>query len=390
MQIRNFIHHETAGSLVLILATLAALFCANSGLAGLYTNWLNSPLGAGFTVQTAFIGLEKPVFLWINDVLMSFFFLLVGLEIKREILAGELSNRHKILQPVFAAIGGVVVPILFFVGVNYQSPETLRGWAVPCATDIAFALGILALLGSRVPAGIKILLTAIAIIDDLIAVLVIALFYSGDLQFGYLVLAAIGAGILAFLNYRRARRTAFYLLAGALVWTGFLKAGIHPTLAGIVTAMAIPLRDKKSKPVLERLEKRLHPWVVFAIVPVFAFANAGLDLAQIDRAMLGGKLAFGILLGLMIGKPLGIFGGLWLGHRTGLAPKPKPFRWRDYAGLSALCGIGFTMALFIGEIGFSQPEYLAQVKAGILVASFVMALCGFLICFVTFERKTHV
>lgn len=389
MQIRNFIHNETTGSIVLILATLLALICANSGWADGYATLLAMPLKIGVTVSTMFYGLDVPVFLWINDALMTLFFLMIGLEIKRELFTGELSTPSKALQPLFAAIGGVVFPVLIFSVINFSSPETQSGWAIPCATDIAFALGMLALLGNRVPPAIKVLLTAIAIIDDLIAIIVIAVFYSHGMEAVYLLGALAGVIILYGLHFFNVMRISLYLLGGTIVWVSFLKAGIHPTLAGVVTAMAIPLDGKNKSPLIV-LEKALHPWVVFFIVPLFAFANAGLSLTSLNKDAFSQPLTLGIILGLVIGKPLGIMAGLGVGHYLGYAKKPKRFDWGDYFGMATLCGIGFTMALFIGELGFNDPVYIDQVKLGVLSASLVMALCGLGLCRFNFERKKNV
>lgn len=383
MQIRKYIHNETAGSLFLILATCLALACANSGLADFYRDLLALPVKIGLTVDGAFYGLDKSFLLWVNDALMTLFFLMIGLEIKRELIKGELSMRDRLLQPLFAAIGGVVVPVFFYMTVNSGNTETMHGWAIACATDIAFALGVLALLGSRVPPSIKILLTAIAIIDDLIAILVIALFYSADPQLLYLLAALAGVALLVLLNYCRVVRVTFYLLSGALIWYGFLKAGVHPTLSGVITAMAIPLKlpvNNHQQSPLIRLEHALHPWIVFGVVPLFAFTNAGLSLAGIRVADYAHPLTLGIILGLVVGKPVGIMLGLFLGHVSGMAKKATRMEWNDYYGMAALCGIGFTMSLFIGDLGFKDPVQMERVKLGVLTASGLMAIIGWALC----------
>ena len=388
--LKNFLHHQAAGGIFLLLATLMALVFANTGLESVYSRILNMPLQIGISINDVFYGLDKPLLLWVNDALMTLFFLVVGLEIKRELLIGELSSRSKALQPLFAAIGGVVVPILCFVAINRAEPVFLHGWAVPCATDIAFALGILALLGNRVPLAIKILLMATAIIDDLIAVIMIALFYTGDLHAVYLVGALIGAGMLVALNRAHVLRILPYMFAGALIWASFLKAGIHPTLAGVVTAIALPIREREDsikRPPLLRLENDLHPWVVFIIVPLFAFMNAGLNIRHMTLEQLTRPLTLGVMLGLMLGKPLGIMAGLYAGHLSGLARKPAIYKWPDYFGISLLCGIGFTMSLFIGELAFHYHSHIELVKLGVLSASFFMAVLGLVYCHYNFKSK---
>lgn len=369
-KIRNFIQSQTASGIVLMMATVLALVSANSFMAVSYRE--------AMTASVTF---------FINDILMALFFLLVGLEIKRELVIGELSSRSRALQPLLAALGGVILPMIFFLVLNHDNPQTIHGWAIPCATDIAFALGVLSLLGKRVPPSLTILLAAIAIIDDLIAVLVIAFFYTADLHLVYLGVAAVGTLGLFALNRLRSAHVSLYLVAGAVVWTGFLKAGVHPTLAGVVTAMALPVTVTGSKkPPLARLEHFLHPWVAFIIVPLFVFANAGLDMRGLTLADLGQPLTLGIILGLVLGKPLGIMGGLYLGHVTGLAKKPNVFPWHRYYGIAVLCGIGFTMSLFIGELGFDDPTHMTHVKLGVLFASTFMAVAGWALCRVTMPR----
>lgn len=381
MNIKHFIQNETAGGLVLLGATLLALLCANSPLADWYFSFMAMPVEIGLTFRGGFYGLDQSVTHWVNDALMTLFFLMIGLEIKRELVAGELSSRERALQPLLAAIGGVVVPVLCFLALNVNQPETVRGWAIPCATDIAFALGVLSFLGSRVPPSIKILLTAIAIIDDLIAILVIALFYTHALEHVYIWIALLAMIGMAGLHYFRVMRTSLYLILGAVVWVGFLNGGLHPTLAGVVTAMAIPLRRQhEQKSSLVRLQHALHPWVVFLIVPVFAFVNAGIDLSGIALADFTRPLPLGIMLGLILGKPLGIMGGLYLGHKTGLARKSPRMEWNDYYGMAVLCGIGFTMSLFIGDLAFDDPDMDNQVKLGVLAASALMVVAGWALC----------
>lgn len=374
-----------------MVAAILAMIVANSSLLDIYQNFIHAHFSLGVIVQDRFLGLDKSVHFWVNDVLMAVFFLLVGMEIKRELVIGELSSRATALQPVFAAIGGVVVPIAFFFAVNWGDPDTMAGWAVPCATDIAFALGVLALLGKRVPPMLAILLTAIAIIDDLIAILVIGLFYTADLQPIYLVWALLALLVLVALNIKNVQSIAAYMVAGFVLWIAFYKTGLHPTMAGVVTALTIPVRvsgqggDKPQRAPLLRLEHGIHPWVAFLIVPLFAFVNAGLDISATQLADFGRPLTLGIMLGLMLGKPLGIMAGLYLGHVIGVAKKPVQLPWKYYTGIAFLCGIGFTMSLFIGELGFESATYKEQVKLGVLTASLCMAVLGWFFCRVTLK-----
>jgi NhaA family Na+:H+ antiporter len=360
--INRFFKHDAAGGILLILASVLALVLANAPTAGFYTGVQNSGLLA------------------VNDGLMTLFFLLIGLEIKREVLGGELSTRDKALVPVFAAIGGMVAPALCFFAVGYVDDDILRGWAIPCATDIAFALGILALLGSRIPQQIKILLMAIAILDDLAAILIIAFFYSAAIDVAYLVSAMTMIIIMITLNRLKITSLPLYCIFGLFVWFAFLKAGIHPTLAGVVTAFAIPPGS------VGRFERKLHHWVTFAILPIFAFMNAGVSFAGVNPQAFYQPLVSGIFVGLLFGKPFGILGGMLIGHFTGWARVAG--RWRDYIGMACLCGIGFTMALFIGGLAFDNPDHMAQVKLGVLSASLLSAVIGWVVCRLTFIHKT--
>lgn len=389
LYIHHYIRHESLGGLCLILAAVLALLCANSSFYPLYHQALQLDLKFGLTMGERFYGLSKPLILWINDVLMSLFFLLVGLEIKRELIDGELSTRSKALQPFLAAIGGMLVPAMIYAAVNLGDAEAMRGWAIPCATDIAFALGVLALLGSRVPVAVKIMLTAIAIIDDLLSILVIAFFYTRELHLNYLWLALFGLAGLVALNRSRSSRISLYLVMGSVIWWSFLKTGVHPTLAAVVTAMAIPLNAGDKSP-LVRLEHALHGWVIFFVLPIFAFANSGLPLGGLSLDMLGHPVTLGIILGLAAGKPLGIMGGLFLGHVSNLARKPAFVPWSHYLCMSVLCGIGFTMALFIGELAFDAPDNVAHVKLGILAASLFTAVSGWFLCRLNFRDTNSV
>jgi NhaA family Na+:H+ antiporter len=372
-----FIQHEAAGAIVLLAAAAAALLAANSPLAWLYDGLLDTPV----SIRVGALALDKPLLLWINDGLMAVFFLLVGLEIKRELLQGELSTLRQAALPAFAAVGGMAVPAMIYLGINAGSPATLKGWAIPSATDIAFAVGALALVGPRVPPSIKIFLLALAILDDLGAIVIIAVFYTPDLHWASLLLAGMGAALLLVLNRRGVTRLAPYVLSGAFIWVCVLKSGVHATLAGVVVALAIPLRpgDAGGPSLLEELEERLHPWVAFAILPLFAFANAGVSLAGMSPAKLVEPLPLGIALGLALGKPIGIVAATYLAVAAGAGARPEGASWRQLTGIGMLSGIGFTMSLFIGTLAFPEPAYAAQLRLGVLAGSLVSAVAGYLV-----------
>jgi NhaA family Na+:H+ antiporter len=311
---------------------------------------------------------------------MAIFFLLVGLEIKRELLEGELSSFGKAALAAVAAIGGMAIPALVYVAINWGDPVALRGWAIPAATDIAFAVGVLALLGPRIPSSLKIFLLALAILDDLGAILVIAAFYTADLHWSALVLAGAGVAVLIALNRLGVRRLAPYLLTGVFIWVCVLKSGVHATLAGVVVALAIPLSREAGAPsMLEQLEESLHPWVSFAVLPLFAFANAGVALAGLSPAKLLEGMPLGITLGLFLGKPIGIFVTTYAAVVGGLAPRPEGASWAHILGVGLLGGIGFTMSLFIGMLAFSDPAHAAQLRLGVLAGSLLSAGAGYLV-----------
>ena len=372
-----FVHHEAAGGLVLMVAAAAALIASNSPLAWLYDGFLETPVG----VRVGPLAIDKPLLLWINDGLMAVFFFLVGLEIKRELLRGELSTFGQAVLPALAAVGGMVVPAAIYVGINAGDPAALKGWAIPTATDIAFSVGVLALLGSRVPASLKIFLLALAIIDDLGAIVIIALFYTEHLSPASLALAAAGIAVLWALNARGVSRPAPYVLTGLFIWVCVLKSGVHATLAGVVVALAIPLTSETAEQpsLLEQLEESLHPWVAFAVLPLFAFANAGVALQGLSLAKLAEPVPLGIALGLLVGKPLGIFGATWLAVKSGLAARPEGASWGQLLGIGTLGGIGFTMSLFIGMLAFPDPAYAAQLRLGVLAGSLLSAGLGYLL-----------
>ena len=369
--IRSFLKVEAAGGFVLIAAAALALLVANSSLAPSYFAGLQTYAG----------GLS--VLHWINDGLMALFFLLVGLEIKREVLDGELATWDRRVLPGITALAGMAVPALFFIAFNTGDSYALRGWAIPAATDIAFALGVLALLGKRVPASLKVFLTALAILDDMGAIAIIAVFYTEQLALLPLALAGAGLVLLYGLNKARVTRLSPYLVIGALVWFCVLKSGVHATLAGVAVAMTIPLRPAPGAPdnphsPLHKLEHALAPWVAFLIVPIFGFANAGVSFAGLDPAAVTGPVPTGIAAGLFLGKQLGIAGAAWVTIRLGWAQLPADADWRQFYGVAILCGIGFTMSLFIGGLAFGEMSDLGDaVKIGVLVGSLLSAVAGY-------------
>lgn len=370
--LRDFLREESAGGVVLMIAAAAALILANSPLAGVYAAVLNAEIA--LTVSGA--GIEKPALLWINDGLMAVFFFLIGLEVKREVLTGQLSSWKQSSLPLFAALGGMILPALVFAAINWNSPENLAGWAIPAATDIAFALGILALLGSRVPVALKALLLAIAVIDDIGAIVIIALFYTPGVELAMLAAAAAVLVTLALIGRAKVGSSLPYVLLGIALWFFVLKSGVHATLAGVALAMTVPLTSRTGKDVLERMEHALHPWVAFLVVPIFALANAGVSFAGIELSAFAAPLPLGIALGLFLGKQVGIVGFAWLAVKTGVASLPDGITWRQVYGLSLIAGIGFTMSLFIGNLAFTTPEQLAAVKLGVLSGSLISALGG--------------
>ena len=369
--LRAFFRQEASGGIVLMTSAALALIVANSTLGPAYFDTLHVDL-AGMSLLH-----------WINDGLMALFFLLVGLEIKRELAEGALSTWPRRALPGIAAAGGMIVPALIYVALNAGSPETLRGWAIPAATDIAFALGVLALLGSRAPVSLKIFLTALAILDDLGAVLIIAFFYASELSLTYLGLAALTLAALFALNRAGITRLAFYLVLGAVLWVFVLKSGIHATLAGVALAAAIPLRSRgaveHAHSPLHRLEHALTPWIAFLIVPIFGFANAGVSLSGMTPSAMLDPVPLGVAAGLFFGKQIGVFGFAWIAIRLRLASLPAHATWLQLYGVAALCGIGFTMSLFIGLLAFADPHLQDEAKMGVLAGSLLSALVGWLI-----------
>lgn len=369
--IDKFFRHEASGGILLMLSAVAAMIVANSALSVFYEDFL----GAYFAVTLDGVGLKKPLILWINDGLMAIFFFLIGLELKREMMEGKLKNPADVVLPGMAAVGGMVMPALIFVALNWGLPS-VTGWAIPAATDIAFALGILALMGSRAPASLKVFLLTLAILDDLGAIIIIALFYTAELKIDYLYLALIPLGGLIWLNLKGAHRMAPMILLGVVMWFFVLKSGVHATLAGVVTAFCIPMKDKWGKSPLHSLEHALTPYVLYLIIPVFAFANAGVVLQGMTFADLFAPLPLGIALGLILGKQVGVFGVTFLMVKAGMARMPHGANWLHIYGVACLAGIGFTMSLFIGSLSFSDAAMVNQVRMGVLSGSAISAILG--------------
>lgn len=380
---RQFFHLGASGGIVLVFASLLAMIVANSDFASLYHYLLNDvAFGIGIVAEDSFrLVVDKPILLWINDGLMAIFFFLVGLEIKRELLEGELSTRETALLPAIAAIGGVALPAAIFYYMNQNQPDYIDGWAIPMATDIAFALGVLALLGRRVPISLKILLTAIAVIDDLIAVVVIALFYTNDIHINALIVSGFCILGLGMLSLFRISSTVGYILLGIIMWVAVLKSGVHATLAGVITALFIPLRSKDDATFSpsKHLEHGLHPWVAFLILPVFGFANAGVSFDGITLETLLNPLTLGIAVGLFFGKQLGVFVPLFLTVKLGICNMPSRTNWTQLYGVSVLCGIGFTMSLFIGGLAFNSVDNAVYVRLGVIIASVLSGVLGYVV-----------
>ena len=377
--IDEFLALESAGGILLVIAAALALVLANSPLSGLYQSLFDTRVA----VIVGGLELDKSLLHWINDGFMAIFFLLVGLEIKREVLEGELSSRDQIVLPAVAAVGGLVVPAVIYLTIVGADEAARNGWAIPTATDIAFALGVLALLGSRVPLALKVFVTAVAIIDDIAAIVVIAIFYSDDLSTMALLLASLAFAVMLILNYKRVTHIAAYIIVGTFMWVFMIKSGVHATLAGVLTAVCIPLRtttEAEESPA-RHLEHYLHPWVAYGILPLFAFANAGVSFEGMQAKDFYGPVPMGIALGLFVGKQVGIFIPTWLMVVSGLAKRPAGTNWLQIYGASVVCGIGFTMSLFIGGLAFEAGDfyYAAAVRMGVMEASLAAALWGYFV-----------
>ncbi len=380
-----FFKLEAASGLVLLISAILALIISNSNLSEIYFETLNKYLFIGINN----FGLKLSVLHWINDALMAIFFFFVTLEIKREFLQGELSNIKQALLPIIAAVGGMVVPALFYVFINFGDPETLNGWAIPSATDIAFSLGVLSLLGKRVPLSLKVFLTALAIIDDLGAILIIALFYSGELNIIYLSLMLIAFIILLIINKFNIKVFFPYLLIGLLLWDFTHNSGIHATIAGVLLAMTIPHRKKeKDFSLLVKIEHAISPYVAFGIMPLFAFANAGVSLEGLSFSSLLNKVPLGIVLGLFVGKQLGVFVFSYVSIKLKIAQMPGNSSWYNFYGVGILTGIGFTMSLFVGNLAFiDNTQYMDGVKIGVLTGSLLSTLAGYFLILLTPDKR---
>ena len=377
--ISQFFKLESAGGILLMFAAVLAILLANTPLKSYYALFIDLPV----EIKVGALEISKPLLLWINDGLMAVFFFLVGLELKRELIEGELSDKRNIILPAVGAIGGMVVPALIYTYLNAGDPVAMKGWAIPAATDIAFALGILSLLGSRVPISIKVLLTSIAIFDDLGAILIIALFYTANISWIALLIVACCIPVLAFLNRRSSESTSMFLLVGIVMWVAMLKSGVHATLAGVIVAMFIPMKSKsnpKHSP-LKSLEHDLHAVVAFFVLPLFAFANAGISFADIGTEQLLHGVPIGIALGLFLGKQAGIFGMSWLFIKLKLASLPSGMSWSSLYGTAALCGVGFTMSLFIGSLAFEETgiNLLFDERLGIILGSIASGIVGYFV-----------
>ena len=373
---KQMIQHDAAGGVILVFAAMLALIFANSPLDAFYNGMLNLPVA----VQLGSFEIAKPLLLWINDGLMAIFFFMVGLEIKREVLQGHLNSVAQITLPAIAAVAGIAVPALIYVWFNQDDPIAVTGWAIPSATDIAFALGVFSLFGRSLPITLKLFLLSVAIFDDIGAIIIIALFYSADLSITSLIVAAVGLLVLFGLNRFKVRAQAAYILVGIVVWAAVLKSGVHATLAGFAIAMFIPInvKNEDGHPMLHHMEHCLHSWVAFLILPIFAFANAGVQLIGTSADDIFNPVVMGIVAGLFIGKQVGIFGACWLAVKSGFAKLPDGTSWSQLYGVTLLCGIGFTMSLFIGSLAFEHQgmEHLSSVKVGVLSGSILSAIAG--------------
>jgi NhaA family Na+:H+ antiporter len=381
--IREFLRMEAAGGIVLGAAAVLALIASNSALAGFYALFLDLPV----ELRVGQLQIAKPLLLWINDGLMAIFFLLVGLEIKRELIEGELSSLRKAALPAIAAVGGMAAPALIYVLCNLTDATALQGWAIPAATDIAFAVGVLSLLGARVPLGLKVFLLALAIFDDLGAIVIIAIFYTADLSALSLLLAGGVLIVMLALNRLGVARIAPYALLGIVLWVCVLKSGVHATLAGVAMAFAIPISAPEGESPLRQLEHALHPWVAFLVVPLFGFANAGVSFAGMSATALTEGVSLGIAAGLFIGKQLGVFGAVYASVRLGIARLPEGVGWTGLYGAGVLAGIGFTMSLFIGTLAWDTADYAAPLRIGVLGGSLLSGVVGYAILLFATRRS---
>jgi NhaA family Na+:H+ antiporter len=379
LSLSEFIRSESAGGILLMVTAALAMIIANTPLSTFYDLIINTPVH----IRIGPLEIAKPLLLWINDGLMAGFFFLIGLELKRELLIGELSDKRNIILPALGAVGGLLVPSLIYIAINYQDPAAIRGWAIPAATDIAFALGILSLLGSRVPISLKILLTSVAIFDDIAAIVIIAIFYTDSISLVSLAVAAVCICILFLMNRKGQETFSVYLFIGLIMWVALLKSGVHATLAGVILAMFIPMHSRKDperSPLME-IEHDLHSAVAFFILPIFAFCNSGINISNASLEFFTHGVPVGIALGLFLGKQLGVFAFIGLGIQLKVSTMPKGMNWGSLYGMSALCGIGFTMSLFIGSLAFNQTssQLVFDERLGIIIGSLLSGIVGTLI-----------
>jgi Na+:H+ antiporter, NhaA family len=384
--IREFLRHEAAGGIVLLAAAMLAFIVTNSPFVHAYEQFFELHL----TLKLGDIGLDKSLGHWINDGLMAIFFFLVGLEIKRELIEGELSSPRLAALPAIAAVGGMAAPAAIYILINAGTPETLRGWAIPAATDIAFAMGVVSLLGARVPESLKIFLLALAIIDDLGAIIIIAAFYTADLSLLALGLASIGVAALIAMNRLKVQSLAAYVLVGIFVWACVLNSGVHATLAGTVVGFCVPLRSPSGdeQSLAKRCIHALHPWVAFAIMPAFAFANAGVSLAGLTLETIAAPVTLGVALGLFIGKQAGVMAAIALARLSNIARLPDGAGWSETYGVAILTGIGFTMSLFIGGLAFPGIDHIVEMRLGVIGGSILSAVSGLVVLILATRRRT--
>ncbi len=376
--IETFFKKESSSGIILMFAAVLAMIFANSPLVG----WYNLLLDVPVVVAVGTFEIAKPLLLWINDGLMALFFFLVGLELKREFIEGDLSKPGQVTLPAIGAVGGMLMPALIYAGLNYENPSALSGWAIPTATDIAFALGILAIIGSKVPLQLKVFLTSLAIFDDLGAIIIIALFYTEQLSMLSLIVAASMLSILFVLNRKNVTSTSPYIFIGLVLWVAVLKSGVHATLAGVILAFFIPIKGKGDEPSpLKSLEHNLHSTTAFIVLPIFAFANAGISFTNVGIEQVMSPVPLGIILGLFIGKQLGVFGFCFIAIKLGFAKLPSNVNWTLLYGVALLCGVGFTMSLFIGSLAFEQVNDIPLYKdrLGIVIGSLISGILGYLV-----------
>jgi len=384
----QFFRLEAAGGILLLFAAIAAMVLKNSSFGEIYETFLNVPI----QIRIGPLNIDKPLFLWVNDGLMAMFFFTIGMEVKREVLVGELSDIRQVVLPGMAGLGGIIVPAIIYYLINSGDESAMQGWAIPTATDIAFALGILALVGN-IPTALKLFLMTLAIIDDLGAIIIIAIFYTTDLSVASLIIALLAITGLIWLKLKKTVKITPYILIGIILWVSVLKSGVHATLAGVILGLFIPMTTDKpdDDPPLERLLHALHPWIAFCILPLFAFVNGGVNLTGISLSSLGHPIPLGIILGLIVGKQLGVFSFAWLSIKTGIARLPNHTSMTQIYGAAVLCGVGFTMSLFIASLAFEESglAYNRSDRLGIIAGSLISGILGFLILkFVTRKSTT--